>query len=131
MLAIAGAGGAAVFAFTLVPSPADKLVVVFPAAIGGAIAAAPLGALVTAMGALFPRRLLRTGRREISILAMSFFSALALLFYASVVGSLAGPITMGPSFLWMPIAVLTAWIFVAAALVSAARKAVRRGRWDG
>lgn len=131
MLAVAGAAGAAVFVFTLVPHPVDKVAVAIPSALGGAIAAAPLGALVTAMGALFPRRLLRTGRREISILAMSFFSALALLFYASLVGSLAGPITMGPSFLWMPIAVLVAWIFVAAALVSAARKAVRRGRWDG
>lgn len=131
MLAIAGAGGCAVFAFTLPPNPAHKFAILLPAAIIGAVSAAPLGALVTAMGALFPRRLLRTGRREISILAMSFFSALALLFYASLVGSLAGPITMGPSFLWMPIGVLTAWIFVAAALVSAARKAVRRGRWDG
>lgn len=131
MLGLAGAAGAAVFTFTVVPHPVQRVLLAIPAGIAGAIATAPLGALVTAMGALFPRRLLRTGRREISIPAMSFFSALALLFYASAVGSLAGPLTMGRTFLWMPIVVLAAWTFVAAALVSAARKAVRRGRWDG
>lgn len=131
MLGLAGAAGAAVFTFTVLSHPVDRVILAIPAALVGAVATAPLGALVTAMGALFPRRLLRTGRREISIPAMSFFSALAMLFYASVVGSLAGPLAMGRSFLWMPIAVLAAWMFVAAALVSAARKAVRRGRWDG
>lgn len=131
ILALAGAGGGALVMFSVTPWAGAGLLLAVPAAVLGAIAAAPLGALVTAMGALFPRRLLRTGRREISIPAMSFFSALAMLFYASVAGSFAGAGLFGRSFVWMPLVVLTAWTFVAAALVSAARKAIRRGRWEG
>ena len=65
MLSAAGAAGGFVFGIAfggLFLSPFFAPIF----AIAGAISTLPLGGLVTAMGALFPRRLQRTGRREIS-----------------------------------------------------------------
>lgn len=131
LLAAGGAAGGAAVAIAA-SSGVFWLIVLTPVlAIAGAAAIAPLGAIVTAMAALFPRRLQRTGRREISPVAMSFFTALTGLFYASLAASLAAPLALGARFLWIPFVVLIAWIFISAALVTAARKAVRLGRTEG
>ncbi len=130
MLGAAGFCGGAVFGVAFA-GPYYALIFSPPAALLGAATALPLGGLVTAMGALFPRRLQRTGRREISGLAMSFFTALSLLFYASILAAFAAPLQLGPGCAWMPPVVIAAWSLIAAALVSAANKAVRRGRFEG
>lgn len=131
LLAAGGAAGGASVAIAAAPDVVTTLVFTPLLAIAGAATIAPLGAIVTAMAALFPRRLQRTGRREISPVAMSFFTALTGLFYASLAASLAAPLALGARFFWIPLVVLIAWIFISAALVTAARKAVRLGRTEG
>ena len=128
-LALSGAAGGFFFGFSF--STPLRIVFAPLGAVFGMILAFPLGGLVTAMGALFPRRLQRTGRREISPLAMSFFTALSVLFYSSVMAALFAPLRLGASCLFLPPVVIAAWSFLAAALVSAAKKAVRRGRTEG
>ncbi|MGH7126028.1 MAG: hypothetical protein ACREFI_16755, partial [Stellaceae bacterium] len=129
MLALSGLAGGFFFGASFV-TPMRLVFAPLGAALG-ALLAIPLGGLVTAMGALFPRRLQRTGRREINPLAMSFFSALAFLFYGSVAASLFAPIRLGARVIFLPVIVIAAWFLLAAALVAAAKKAVRRGRTEG
>lgn len=130
LLVAAGAIAGAALGLTVEPGPGGLLLAPLLAVLAAAVCA-PLGALVTAMGALFPRRLHRTGRREISILAMSFFTALTGLFYLSMVAALAAPVALGFRFLWVPAVVMLAWSCVSASLVAGARKAVRLASTEG
>ncbi len=126
---LAAAGAIAGGAIAVSASPATSAPWrVLPAAAAGAAAVVPLSALVTAMAAIFPRRLEAAGRREVSVPAIGFFSALAGLALLSAFVAAAGPAILGPFYLWIPALLLLAWTTVARSLVRTATRNFYRPR---